>query len=278
MIKQFDWKFSTNKELFADLKVTELPDNKKPMTKMFRYDLEFNEDTHWKLVQLSALKKMHQEDFVEELLTCVMEVLLMNEEEKEEKNTQVNHSGDSNKIVPPPVATDEELIETWHNPPRGIPFVGRAREIYDLGVAHGQASSQEVAELMAELERERIRLAACGVVAKADTPESAKKARDMHPDYHSASLDDVISMVDALIAERANQAHSWKMAEPAPVAGGLVDRVTRAVTLGSNPDICVNIWSDIAACTAIIEVAKWLEECDLACARGAARLLNQEAQ
>jgi len=177
MIKQFDWKFLTDNELFADLKITELPDNKKPMTKMFRYDLEFNEDTHWKLVQLSALKKMHQEDFVEELLTCVMEVLLMDEEKEEkEKDTQASHIEDINK-----------------------------------GVAHETARSREIAA-------------------------------------------------------------------PAPVAGGLVDRVTRAVTLGSNPDICVNIWSDIAACTAIIEVAKWLEECDLACARGAARLLNQEAQ
>jgi len=121
MIKQFDWKFSTNNELFADLKVTELPDNKKPLTKMFRYDLEFNEDTHWKLVQLSALKKMHQEDFVEELLTCVMEVLLMDEEkekeeeeeEEEEEDTQVNHIPDATKMVPPPVATDEELDELF---------------------------------------------------------------------------------------------------------------------------------------------------------------------
>jgi hypothetical protein len=44
------------------------------------------------------------------------------------------------------------------------------------------------------------------------------------------------------------------------VAGGLVDRVVRAVTLGSNPDICVNIWSDIAARAAILEVAKWMRE------------------
>ena len=109
MIKQFDWKFSTNNELFADLKVTELPDNKKPMTKMFRYDLEFNEDTHWKLVQLSALRKMHQEDFVEELLTCVMEVLLMDEEEEED--TQANHIPDATKMVQPPVPTDEEMTE-----------------------------------------------------------------------------------------------------------------------------------------------------------------------
>lgn len=37
-------------------------------------------------------------------------------------------------------------------------------------------------KLFDELERERMRLAACGVVAMSDTPDSAKKARDMHPD------------------------------------------------------------------------------------------------
>ena len=105
MIKQFDWKFSTNNELFADLKVTELPDNKKPMTKMFRYDLEFNEDTHWKLVQLSALKKMHQEDFVEELLTCVMEVLLMDEEKEEEEEEEE----DTTRRPKPPSLKEQAL-------------------------------------------------------------------------------------------------------------------------------------------------------------------------
>ena len=150
MIKQFDWNFLTNKELFSDLKVTELLDNKKLMTKMFRYDLEFNEDTHWKLVQLSALKKMHQEDFVEELLTCVMEVLSIDEEEKEEEkeeeeeeDTQVNHFGDINKMVPPPVATDEELRAIWMSDDRAI---NRLRCAYNLGVAHGQAGSREAGQ------------------------------------------------------------------------------------------------------------------------------------
>lgn len=46
-------------------------------------------------------------------------------------------------------------------------------------------------------ETERMRLAACGVIALSNTRESAKKQRKMHPDYHSASLDDVIRAVDA---------------------------------------------------------------------------------
>ena len=57
-------------------------------------------------------------------------------------------------------------------------------------------------KLEADLERERLRLASCGVVAMADTPESAAKARDMSPEHHSASLADVIRQIDALMALR----------------------------------------------------------------------------
>lgn len=62
---------------------------------------------------------------------------------------------------------------------------------------------RRVPELEAELERERMRLAACGVVALANTPESAAKARDMHDDYKSASCDDVARMVDEQMNLRA---------------------------------------------------------------------------
>ena len=54
----------------------------------------------------------------------------------------------------------------------------------------------EVTKLRDELEQERMRLAACGVVAMANTPESARAARDMHSDYRSASCDDVARIVD----------------------------------------------------------------------------------
>lgn len=40
-----------------------------------------------------------------------------------------------------------------------------------------------IAELEQELDTERVRLAACGVVASANTRESAKKAREMNPEY-----------------------------------------------------------------------------------------------
>jgi hypothetical protein len=78
----------------------------------------------------------------------------------------------------------------------------RARAALEAQPEPGVAKDR-IAELEAELERERLRLAACGVVALADTPESAAKARDMHPDYRSASLDDVIRQSDALMTARA---------------------------------------------------------------------------
>jgi hypothetical protein len=79
------------------------------------------------------------------------------------------------------------------------------------------------APLLEELDRERMRLVACGVVAISDTPESAASARDMHADYRSAACDDVARRVDECIRQRAQVegletkcallAASWKKAE-----------------------------------------------------------------
>lgn len=57
-----------------------------------------------------------------------------------------------------------------------------------------------------ELERERIRLAACEVVALADTPESATKARDMLTEYRSAACDSVARRVDECMRLRVELA------------------------------------------------------------------------
>jgi hypothetical protein len=62
---------------------------------------------------------------------------------------------------------------------------------------------EELTALRAELETERMRLAACGVVALSNTPDSAKQARDMLPEYWSASCGDVARMVDENISLRA---------------------------------------------------------------------------
>ena len=56
--------------------------------------------------------------------------------------------------------------------------------------------------LQAEVERLQLQLAACGVVAMANTPDSAARQRDMHPDYMSASCQDVIRAVDREMALR----------------------------------------------------------------------------
>ena len=68
---------------------------------------------------------------------------------------------------------------------------------------HAMQLERELSREKAELERERIRLAACGVVALADTLESAAKAREMRADYRSASCDDVARRVDECILLRA---------------------------------------------------------------------------
>lgn len=57
-------------------------------------------------------------------------------------------------------------------------------------------AQRAIAELRGECERLRMQLAACGVVALANTPESASEARQMHQDYMSASCSDVAGAVD----------------------------------------------------------------------------------
>ena len=64
---------------------------------------------------------------------------------------------------------------------------------------------EDVAAVAAELERERMRLAACGVVALADTPDSAAKGREMLPEYRSASCDDVARRVDECMQMRVER-------------------------------------------------------------------------
>ena len=69
-------------------------------------------------------------------------------------------------------------------------------------------TAQELAATMLrqqaeQIETERMKLVACGVVAMADTPDSARIAREMHVDYRSASLDDVIRRVDECMALRS---------------------------------------------------------------------------
>lgn len=70
------------------------------------------------------------------------------------------------------------------------------------GCSVKDVQDQLVAELQAEVERLQMQLAACGVVAMANTRETATKQRDMHPDYMSVSCQDVMATVDREMALR----------------------------------------------------------------------------
>lgn len=71
------------------------------------------------------------------------------------------------------------------------------------------AGIKALEETQAELERTRLQLAACGVVARANTPESANSAREMCDDWKSASCDDVARAVDREMSLRVNLA-AWE--------------------------------------------------------------------
>lgn len=73
---------------------------------------------------------------------------------------------------------------------------------YDSLKAERDTLRQQLAERDAQIERLQMQLAACGVVALANTPGSAGEARQMHPDYMSASCSDVADAVDREIAMR----------------------------------------------------------------------------
>jgi hypothetical protein len=58
-----------------------------------------------------------------------------------------NLKGSLTSSTPPPVATDENLWSLWAKRPSGpLSAPAALRAVYDLGVAHGQAGSREVAE------------------------------------------------------------------------------------------------------------------------------------
>ena len=132
-------------------------------------------------------------------------------------------------------------MSNYHERTRNL----RSPELGDISVTRHAASEiaaeadEEIARLRAELERERLRLAACGVVASSNTPESAKRARTMHPDYESASCSEVAEAVDREMAMRARievaqspglAAEIWAAAQLVP-SEGIEDGIARIQTL-----------------------------------------------
>jgi len=93
---------------------------------------------------------------------------------------------------------NKELIERLKNEGDGV----MSRREKTLLAGYIEELEKERDQLRNELEIERMRNVACGVVAMADTPDSAKQARDMHPDYMSAACSDVARRVDECIKLR----------------------------------------------------------------------------
>jgi len=97
---------------------------------------------------------------------------------------------------------------------------------------HIAEMNQKLAAAQEELERERMRLVACGVVAMANTPESAADARQIHEDYRSASLSDVERAVNAEMKLRTDLAAAQ---EALKAAEELAERSTRRMVEMSEP-------------------------------------------
>ena len=102
-----------------------------------------------------------------------------------------------------------------------------------------QQQQAQIQELEQQLETERMRVVACGIIATSDTPFSAAKNRNCHPDYWSASADDIARQIDELMRLRAQQT-------PVPVSERLPEPNTKVLAhyfnaLGNGRTICA-IW------------------------------------
>jgi len=95
-----------------------------------------------------------------------------------------------------------------HEAKQATPHATLLVELLDSRIPKSErehAAAREIERLTAELETERMRLAACGVVALANTEQSAAKEREMLPEYRSASLADVERAVDREMQLRAER-------------------------------------------------------------------------
>ncbi len=92
------------------------------------------------------------------------------------------------------------------------------------------SQTAKVDAMFVEVERLRMQVVACGVVALADTPDSAIEARKMHPDYRSDSLSDVERRVDECIRLRAEVERLREVAEQA------LEAMEKATRYMSNSD------------------------------------------
>ncbi len=75
----------------------------------------------------------------------------------------------------------------------------------NYGMPIATEAADEIERVRAELEDERMRHAACGVIAGANTEQSAKQQRQMAPKYWSASVQAVADAVDREMRLRAER-------------------------------------------------------------------------
>ena len=90
----------------------------------------------------------------------------------------------------------------WHASAFNKDATDRPLVLQSAALAELAKKDAEIAKLKDELEIERMRLAACSVVAMSNTPESAARNREMLPEYNSASCQDVMRIVDSEMALR----------------------------------------------------------------------------
>lgn len=100
--------------------------------------------------------------------------------------------------------TPADAMRYWDERCNGMAPAGAVAAL-GLCIEHIERLETDRIAMRHELEIERARLAACGVVAMSNTPESAAVARQLQPDYRSASCDDVATAVDREMSLRAER-------------------------------------------------------------------------
>lgn len=140
--------------------------------------------------------------------------------------------------------------------------VGAQRVKTCIALKERNDAREERDAALAECERLQMQLAACGVVALANTIESAGEARQMHPDYMSASCSDVADAVDREIALRAERDD---LRQRLAVRDEDIERIrVQLMTIASADPAQHSIeWAKAMAATGNNEVyAKWREAFD----------------
>jgi len=117
------------------------------------------------------------------------------------------------------------------------------------------ASNAERDQLRAELETERMRLAACGVIATSNTPESAVANRVMLPEFWSASAQDVASAVDREMALRAEVERLREFFDADMAVAKIYDEVSPGLTSPKGAEWSDRVEAAIARrCAAVIAI------------------------